>query len=303
VKFKKFFFLYLVPVLIVLLSLTATIPVYNQSKRPVTNVSYPFHPTTPPQGLASINLTFSKTDLKAWLYSLTFNLEAKTNQTAYVLVAFYQEQFGEYSIDQISMQPDERASGKFATEKFQASYLGWSLKWIRTAPLETFTPQDFPVDVYETPRIIMSFNNSFILGDFWLCSEIPTGFVASLIDFRILSGNELPLQFVGDPWFAKSLTLSFKVAMVREQNAIGSLLMYILAPSLCIYWVAAIAQLKGKDSMDRLKIYVGAMFALFSYIFTLRNLTPTSPTNAELLLISGIIVWGFIESARVYFET
>lgn len=302
-KLKRFLILYVVPLLVVLLSLAAAIPIYNLSSNLVTHRSSSIHPMIPPVGLATINVTFSKIDLKDQLYSLTFDLKANTNQTAYVLFAFYQKSLGLYSRTEIPMQFDEKAWLKFRTEKFQAFYLSWRHHSKYSSSLETFTHQHFPIDVYETPRVIISFNNSLLLREFSLSSELPTGFVASLIDFRILSPTELPLELIGDPWFSKSLTVSFRVVMVREQNAMRSLLVYTIAPSLCVYWVAAIVQLKGKDFMDRLKIYVGAIFAMFSYILTIRNLAPLGPTYAELLLVSGIVSWGFVESVRLYIET
>jgi len=285
--------------------LAANISIYHTSSNPVTHKSFPFNFTTPPIGLATINLTFSKTDLRTPVCSINFDLKANTNETTYVLTAISEKLTGDYPyVSVVPMQYNENSWYQLGIGPRQRTfYHVWTYRAeCRMYSWDTFTPQNFPLDVYKTHRVIVSLNNSLILKEINLNFELIPGFIASLEDFRILPPNELPSRYVGDAWVANSLSASFQIIMVREQNALLWLLMYTLAPSLCVYWVAVIVQLRGKYLIDRLKIYIGAMFAVFSYMFTIRNFTPSSLTYVELLLLSVVVVWGIAESARFYFE-
>lgn len=275
---------------------------YNLATRPLIRPSLFYSGEHAPPGLTKINVVFSKTDFLDDFYRLDFDVKVYSNQSSRFSFAVYNKEYDTYQTGTLSLFSNESDWLKFETPEFEAFYYSWWSSLSHLMRLEVFNPQNFPLDVYETPMIILSFNNTFYLDSFELSSKIPSQFVASLKNFKTLSYDEIPQQLKVDMDFVKGSAVRFKIALIREHNQMILLFLYSLIPSLSLYLVAILSELTIEGIEDRLKIYVGSMFALFSYLWSFRQFAPPTITWLETILVFGILLW-IIESAVRYFQT
>jgi hypothetical protein len=302
-------FLFLVfPFIILVLVVSLSVPVYLQSSSITTTISNYTDEVLPhaPLGYAKLNMTFTKQNLQDPRYDITFDLQVDCNQTPSLTYAFYLPEVKNYSVTTVSrMDENDSLNESVETSHFKASYTGWEGLFGFNMNLERYDPTSFPLDVYETPQIIVAVNaegsNStygFLMKEIDLNSQVPPGFSATISDYKELSNNETVNELGNRPDLVNGLVLSFKVTFLRNTQSLPLLLIYLVAPSLGIWCLFSVTQFRCGDYKDRLTIFAGALFATFAYLLTFRNFAPPTLTLAEILIIVLMGAWAFIEMMR-----
>ena len=297
----------LVPCIILTLVASLLIPVYFQSLNTTTRIFNQKPEFSPALGYAKLDLTFIKQDLKDAWYNLTLDLQVKCNQTPSVTYAFYQPEMKKYSLITTStMQRNDTFGGQIETQSFKASYLGWGMFSGVSMHLERYETASFPLDIYETPKIVIAFNaegsNStykFIMEEFNLNSKVPPGFSATISDYRELPGNETLSELGNYSDLANSLALKFKITFLRNPQSLVWLSFYFVAPLLGIWCMFTVTEFRC-NARDRIKIFAGVLLATFGYLLTFRNFSPPTLTWAEILIITLIVAWAFLEMIRAF---
>jgi hypothetical protein len=298
----------LIPLAIVGLVFVLFIPVYNQSSNITTTKFIQGPDFPPPLGYASLELTFSKQDLQDNSYDITLDLQVRCNRTPSVTYAFYQPETGDYSdIMTSTMQRNDTLGGFVGTRSFNASYVGWEMSLGAHRQLERYEPGSFPLDVYETPRIIIAANaegsnstNRIIMDGYDLTAKVPAGFSATISDYEELSDNETMSELANHPNLVNGLALRFRITFLRNTQSLPLLLVYLVGPSMGIWCMFSVTQFCCIKLDDRLKIFAGATLATFGYLLTFRNFAPPTLTWAEILVIVLIGGWAFLEMARAF---
>lgn len=307
-KAGAFVLFLLVPCIILALVASLLFPVYVQSSN-ITTMKFNQTPEfSPALGYVKLDLTFTKQDLQDNGYHITLDLQVKCNQTPSVTYAFYQPEMKNYSVIMTStMQRNDTFGGTRGTQSFNAYYLGWGMFSGVSMHLERYEPASFPLDIYETPKIIIAFNaagsNStyrFIMDGYNLNSKVPPGFSATISDYKELSDNETMSELGNYPNLVNSLALNFKITFLRNTQSLPWLLIYLVAPSLGIWCMFSVTQFCCNDLNDRIKIFAGALLATFGYLLTFRNFSPPTLTWAEILIITLIGAWAFLEIIRAF---
>jgi hypothetical protein len=176
-----------------------------------------------------------------------------------------------------------------------------------TTHLQRYEPASFPLDVYETPKIIIAFNaagsNStykFAMVGSDLTANVPSGFSATMTDHKELSETELISELGHRPGLANSLAFKFRVTFLRNTQSLPLLLIYLVLPALGIWCMFSVTQFCCNNLNDRIKIFAGALLATFGYLLTFRNFAPPTLTWAEISIIMLIGAWAFLEMIRAF---
>lgn len=296
----------LIPLIILILVASLSFPVYMQSSRIRTMIFNQTVELLPPLGYAKLDLTFTKQDLQGPRYDLDFDLRVECNQTPSLTYAFYLPEVKNYTVATISrMTENASLDGYHGTRDFNASYIGWEGIFGINMNLESYTPGFFPLDVYETPKIIVAVNaegsNStyrLLMSEIDLNSTVPPGFSATISDYKELSDNETMVELGSRPNLVNGLAFAFKVTFLRNTQSLPLLLIYLIGPSLGIWCLFSVTQFRCKDPNNRLKIFAGALLATFGYLLTFRNFAPPTLTGAEILIIVLMGAWAFLEMVR-----
>jgi hypothetical protein len=172
--------------------------------------------------------------------------------------------------------------------------------------LQTYEPASFPLDVYETPNIIVAVNaagsnstNTFIMEGYELASEVPPGFSATISDYKQLSDNQTMSMLGNVPNLTNALAFQFKVTFLRTAQSLPLLLFYLVGPLLGIWCIFSVTEFRC-DAKDRITIFAGVSLATFVYLLTFRNSAPPTLTSAEIAIILLIGAWGFIEMVQAF---
>lgn len=296
---------FIFPLVSILVGLSIFWPIYSKSSNPITLKFGQDHPASPPLGHITINLTFTKLSLGDDWYSLELDLTSDCNQTTNVTYAFYDPAHRSYQLMTTSMIKASDKYVTFGTESFEALYLRWEIfSKIRTH-LETFTPRNFPVDIYVTPNIILAFDTEgsnstfkFLLNQFILNFELPQGFLATISNYKILSPGEVESELGSSPGLSNSLAVRFRITALRDSQSLILFSVYLVVPLLGLWCVLTVTQFWCANVEDRMKIYVGAMLASFAYLLNTRNYLPPTFTWMEISIVGLIGIWGFIELVR-----
>jgi len=305
-KVAALFLFLLVPCIILILVASLSVPVYIQSSSITTTISNQTVELLPPLGYAKLDLTFTKQDLQDPRYDLAFDLRVECNQTPGLTYAFYLPEVKNYTVTTISrMVENDSLDGYVGTRDFNASYIGWEGIFGVNMNLERYTSGFFPLDVYETPKIVVVVNaegsNStyrFLMSEIDLNSKVPPGFSATISDYKELSDNETMVELGNRPNLVNGLALTFKVTFLRNTQSLPLLLIYLVGPSLGIWCLFSVTQFRCTDFNNRLKIFAGALLATFGYLLTFRNFAPPTLTWVEILIIVLMGAWAFLEMIR-----
>jgi hypothetical protein len=304
-KVAALFLFLLVPCIILILVASLSVPIYIQSSSIKITISNQTDEVLPsaPLGYAKLNMTFTKQDLQDPRYDLAFDLQVECNQTPSLTYAVYLPEVNNYTTTTIDRMVENDSLDEYVgTPNFKASYTGWEGLFEFNMNLEGYEPYSFPLDVYETPKIIVAVNaeesNStygFLMSEIDLNSKVPPGFSATISDYKELSNNETAAQLGNRPNLVNGLVLTFKVTFLRNTQSLPLLLIYLVAPSLGIWCLFSVTQFRCNDYKDRLMIFAGALFAAFAYLLTFRNFAPPTLTLTEIFIILLMGAWAFIE--------
>jgi len=266
------------------------------------------HLSSPPLGIASLELNFAKRDTKDTWYTITPESSAGCNQTVNVTYAFYQPEFGSYNIMTMNMQGNGTTL-EFGTESFRATYFAWSSSPNMSLHLETYDPYAFPFDVYVTPNIVIAFDtygtnltNRLVMNGWTLNSEVPSGFSATVSDYKELSRSEILSRLGNNSGLEKSLALEFKIMMLRDKESLLWLSIYITVPLIGIWAIFAVTEL-NLNGKERMQVFAGALLATFAYLLTIRSFTPPTLTRIEVSIIELVGIWAFLELLRGFLKT
>jgi membrane associated rhomboid family serine protease len=294
---------FVLPCLFLSVVVGALIPLYSKSSNlQQFNIGQAL-PSSPPLGIAGLQLYFTKRDTRDTWYTIIPEGTADCNQTVDVTYAFYRPEFNKYDLMTMNMQGNG-TTVQFETESYKATYSAWSSSPNMSLHLETYDPYGFPFDVYETPNIIIAFDtygsnstHRFIMNGWTLNSEVPSGFSATVSDYKELSENEIISRLGNSSGLENSLALEFKITMLRDKESLLWLSIYIAVPFVGIWAVFAVTQLHFEDE-ERMQIFAGALLATFAYLLTIRSFTPPTLTRVEVSVIELVGIWAFLELLR-----
>lgn len=302
-----FILFFIFPCLFLGVTIGTLIPLYHKSSNLMTLKIGQEYPSFPPLGVAGLNLTFMKEDTQDTWYTVVLDLRASCNQTVNVTYAFFQPEFNTYQIMTSNMQGNGSLT-EFGTESFKATYFAWNIFSKVSLHLETYDPYSFPFDIYETPNIIIAFDthgsnatHRFILNGWELHSEIPSGFSTTISDYKELSENEIISELGNLSRLENSLALQFKITMLRNRESLLWLPIYILVPLLGLWSIFVINQY-WLNLGERLKVFAGALLAIFAYLFTIRSFSPPTLTRIEVSIIELVGIWAFLELVRGFLK-
>ena len=294
---------FVLPCLFLSVVVSALVPLYSKSSNLAQINMGQSHPSSPPLGIASLELNFTKTDTRDTWYTIIPEGIADCNQTVNVTYALYRPEFNEYDIMTMNMQGNGTIV-EFGTESFKANYFAWSSSPRMSLHLETYDPHGFPFDVYETPNIIIAFDTygsnstyKFIMNGWTLNSEVPSGFSATVSDYKELSENEIISRLGNDSGLQNSSAVEFKITMLRDKESLLWLSIYVAVPFIGIWTVFAVTQAHFGDR-ERMQIFAGALLATFAYLLTIRSFTPPTLTRVEVSIIELVGIWAFLELLR-----
>ena len=279
------------------------IPLYAKSSNlvQIDMGQSPFSPQA--LGTASLELNFTKRDTRDTWYTIVPEGTAYCNQTVNVTYAFYRQEFNKYDIMTMNMQGNGNTA-EFSGPSYKVTYFAWSSSPNMSLHVETYDPYGFPFDVYETPNIIIAFDtygsnstNKFIMNGWTLNSEVPSGFSATVSDYKELSENEINSRLGNNSGLENSLAVEFKITMLRDKESLLWLSIYIAVPFVGIWAVFAVTQLHFDDK-GRMQIFAGALLATFAYLLTIRSFTPPTLTRVEVSVIELVGIWAFLELLR-----
>jgi hypothetical protein len=297
----------LVPLIILGLAASLFIPVYLQSSNVTSTRINITHESSPLLGYANLELSFAKQDLQNPRYDLMLELQAACNQRPSVIYAFQElePELGNHSITKLSMQRNDMFDVYVQSPSYNASYLGWEAQLEVSMYLEKYEPTSFPLDVYETPKIIIAVNaegsnstHKFFMKGYNLTSNIPPSFSATISDYRELSENETMAELGNRSDLLNSSAFQFRVTFLRNTQSLPLLFVYLLGPSLGIWCMFSVTQFSCNNSNERIKIFAGALLATFGYLITFRNFAPPTLTWTEISIITVMGAWAFLEMIR-----
>jgi len=299
---------FVLPCLFLSAVISTLIPLYSKSSNlQQINIGHS-HPSSPPLGIASLELNFVKRDTKDTWYTIMPESRAGCNQTVNVTHAFYRPEFDSYDIITMNMQGNGTTL-EFSTESFKATYFAWSSSPNMSLHLETYDPYAFPFDIYETPNIVIAFDtygsnltNKFIMNGWTLNSEVPSGFSATVSDYKELSGSEILSRLGNNSGLANSLGLEFKITMLRDKESLLWLSIYVAVPLIGIWAIFAVTELHFGDK-ERIQVFAGSLLATFAYLLTIRSFTPPTLTRIEVSIIELVGIWAFLELLRGFLRT
>jgi membrane associated rhomboid family serine protease len=198
---------------------------------------------------------------------------------------------------------------EISTESFKVTYFAWSSSPNISRHLETYDPYAFPFDVYETPNIIIAFDtygsnltNKFIMNGWILNSEVPSGFSATISDYKELSGSEILSRLGNNSGLENSLALEFKITMLRDKESLLWLSIYVVVPLIGIWTIFVVTELEF-NSKERMQVFAGALLATFAYLLTIRSFMPPTLTRIEVSIIELVGIWAFLEVLRGFLKT
>jgi hypothetical protein len=191
------------------------------------------------------------------------------------------------------------------------SYKGWRVYGgTNNTPFDTFSPYTFPFDTYSTPTYYFAMNKS-LASAFWLQTNAPAPFIAIFQDVKQnLQSNVIPSGIlnspvINSPSFASAyrdllkngFVVSFRISLIRSPDNLITSTLYTIFPVLIIYEVCFLSLLSLSEE-NRLAVYVGILFSVFAYFFTLRQFLPTYPTFIEAIVTLGMTCWILFEGVR-----
>ena len=179
-----FISLILMPCLFLGVIVGALAPLYAASSNISVGATNFSDQPSPPLGIATIELTFTKNNLQDNSYSLTVNCTAESDEVVSMTYSEYQPAFGNYSeVMVIPMQMQGSPyEDTYSTANYSATYSSWNSYMTLGDFLEKYDPFAFPFDIYETNRMIIAFSNNqtsmskFTFRSFNLNLQIPTCF-------------------------------------------------------------------------------------------------------------------------------
>lgn len=291
--------LLLLPMLLLLPCLDSVLTLYFSSRHlPNTYPDWADFGSSPPPGWYKMEIAFVKDDLKNDWHKLIISANLFSDRQPSFGLAVCRR-YCDTSMYQVA-----NASGYEyeETNSWSIKYPGWYMNTTLSMPLESFSPYLFPADTYSTPELYVSVSKGFVVSRIELTSFAPAGFVAFFEEIRKFSKSELPEDLQSRPEFAEGSLLGFKIGMTRSQANLLVSTLYAIFPALCMYEVGALSFSSVKQRKDRLTIYVGVLFSVFTYFLTLRQFLPPSLTYLEALIGTGMTVWILVEALAYVVE-
>jgi hypothetical protein len=193
----------------------------------------------------------------------------------------------------------------------KANYKGWRVYGgTNNTPFDTFSPYTFPFDTYSTPTYYFAMNKTLATA-FWLQTNAPAPFIAIFQDVKQnLQPNDIPsgilnYPIINSPSFASAyrdlfkngFVVSFRISLIRSPDNLITSTFYTIFPVLIIYEVCFLSLL-SLSAENRLTVYVGILFSVFAYFFTLRQFLPTYPTFIEAIVTLGMTCWILFEGVQ-----
>jgi hypothetical protein len=167
---------------------------------------------------------------------------------------------------------------------------------------EEFGVLNGPMDEYSTGENYVWFDHPFDLDNMNLTYSLLSGYRAGIEDYRLTAKADLPPTVAARLPIGVNQTLSFRIAIMREPSTFLPLVLYATTPLLILYYVGVITMTTVGRREDRLKVYVGALFASFAYWLNLRSLLQTPITWIEILAMILMVVWIVLEAGTIMFQ-
>jgi hypothetical protein len=253
----------------------------------------PAHGLSAPKGIVEMNVIFLKPDVASPEYQMSIQITFYTNEFPNSWLALCSSLCWSDGSISANFSPNETMEEH--ESNYTVQYPAWRSNDTALGVLPHFDPYSFPTDYYSSDRVYISLDPAFRVDSVKLQSHVPPEFIAFFEDIGPVNFTDLP-DLLQQKGFATGLVLGFSVGMARSAPSLLISSVYTVSPILSIYEVAVLSLLSVWDRKDRLAIYVGALFAIFAYFFTLRQLVPPFLTTIEAVLAMGMVLWIFVEA-------
>jgi hypothetical protein len=160
-----------------------------------------------------------------------------------------------------------------------------------------------PMDRYSTVDYYFWLEHSFEFEHVELKYDLLPGYRAGIEDYSVKAIQDIPSDLSKDVPTGVSHVYHLRIVIVRDRASFFPLVLYGTLPLFILYYVGVITLMTFPRREDRLKTYVGALFATFAYFLSLRQLLQTPVSWIELLAMTGMVLWIVLEAATIAFPT
>jgi hypothetical protein len=268
------------------------------SQKPEPSYDADWSGDAPPETVLELSLGITQMNMEENRCNLSYYVAAGSHNPISAVIYVSGKQSGlSYTIPfESSDQTYELRSGSGGKV---VKYPLWKHSHSLTISLHAQAPETSPYDYYVPPVIFIGINGTALLKRISLTYEMPQGYVASVEkpDHSTSRWTEIADWF---PVFENYYQI--KAIVVRNSAQREMLSTYLVSVSYFLLVTAIVSSLRISSVADRMKVYVGAAFALTGFLWGFRSAFPWGLTTWELILVLGVLLWGFSECFRAVVE-